>query len=633
MSDHVKSALTKETRDRSAESSLLAQSTKNATYLLLFQVGSRALTFVVNQILLRYLSPELLGISTQLELYSTSVLFFARESLRVALQRQEGVLTAFEVEERKISGNGPRLNKQSSKTQEVINISYLAIALGLPLAVIFASLYLRNANPVILETAALRPSLYIYVLATVLELVSEPCFAVVQQQMLYGVRASAETLATFVRCLLTCGTVVWANKADVVLGALPFAMGQMAYATVLNLVYVSRLNTFSANKSYSLLIKRIVPSSSLLLFDRFSLPRLNLAFNIYAQSVFKHLLTTGDSFLIAAFASLESQGAYALAANYGGLVARMVFQPIEESSRSFFGRLLHQSASSTGDTKAELEAATRKQVDQATSFLQNLLRFYLVICIVAVAIGPSFSPLLLSVIAGSRWSESDAPSVLAAYCYYIPLLAVNGILEAFVSAAATPAELRMQSAWMVAFSAAFVGTGFLVLEVWDRGAQGLVIANAVNMLSIFTYVRTLTSALLTTTGTPGAIQSAYTSANAGSGASAGPNPVDATLYQLLFQNGFSDQDITFAAHMKSQPYVASFNTTNGMSDPPPDEVLYEGLVKDLQTRLTKIMGNWTEFQSVLGTGDIWMGAVQGSAQFVQQWTATAPSTTPGTVTS
>jgi oligosaccharide translocation protein RFT1 len=35
-----------------------------------------------------------------------------------------------------------------------------------------------------------------------------------------------------------------------------------------------------------------------------------------------------------------------------------------------------------------------------------------------------------------RWSETDAPRALGAYCFYILLLAVNGILEAFVHAVA-----------------------------------------------------------------------------------------------------------------------------------------------------------------------------------------------------
>src|SRR4051794_22555687 len=58
-----------EKRDEIAERSLLSTSAQGATFLILLQITSRALTFGVNQVLLRYLSPELLGISTQLELY------------------------------------------------------------------------------------------------------------------------------------------------------------------------------------------------------------------------------------------------------------------------------------------------------------------------------------------------------------------------------------------------------------------------------------------------------------------------------------------------------------------------------------------------------------------------------------
>ncbi|KAL8663338.1 MAG: hypothetical protein Q9202_003974 [Teloschistes flavicans] len=460
---------------------MLSRTTKGATYLILVQVASRALTFLVNQILLRFLSPELLGISTQLDLYAISVLFFARESLRVALQRED-----VEGAERnsKIHRVDPKLKPQDRKAQEVVNLSYLAIALGLPLAFIFASLYIRNADTPVLETPYIQPSLNIYLLATVLELCSEPCFALAQQRMLYGVRASAETLATFTRCLLTCATVVWASKADLAVGALPFAIGQIGYAAILNVVYLTKLTPSGHDSRQSLLLKSISPPSPSLLLDRFPSSRLNLAFNIYAQSIFKHVLTTGDSLLIAAFTSLQSQGAYTLAANYGGLVARMVFQPVEESTRTLLGRLLHQSdyvSEAFDNTHAVPSSERREQVHQAATYLRTMLRLYSIISTMIVAVGPSLAPVLLRFVAGSRWSDSEAPSVLSAYCYYIPLLAINGILEAFVSAVATPAELRVQSVWMVAFSAAFAATGFLVLKVSDQGAQGLVLANAVNM--------------------------------------------------------------------------------------------------------------------------------------------------------
>ncbi|KAL8871499.1 MAG: hypothetical protein Q9174_002677 [Haloplaca sp. 1 TL-2023] len=462
------------------DSSLLARSTKGATYLILLQVGSRALTFLVNQILLRFLSPEVLGISSQLELYSISVLFFARESLRVALQRQEDGLIDMPAKQ-----DGQSSIPQDSKAQEVINVSYIAIALGLPLATILASLYLRNADIVVLNTPFIRLSLNLCVVATILELCSEPCFALAQQRMDYGTRASAETLATFTRCVFTCGTAAWASKKDIVAGALPFAIGQLGYAFVLNIVYLARIAPCSAQNSFSIFVKPLEVASSSLILNRVSKSRLNLAGNIYAQSMFKHLLTSGDAFLVAAFTSLQSQGAYTLAANYGGLIARMVFQPIEESSRSLFGRLLHRPAPSSSTSRHAVPKRnrdSRTQLVQAVAYLTTLLRSYLILSVIMMAVGPTIAPILLRIVAGSRWSQSEASSVLAAYCYYIPLLALNGILEAFVSAAATPAELRVQSAWMVAFSAVFASTGFLVLKVWEQGARGLVVANGVNML-------------------------------------------------------------------------------------------------------------------------------------------------------
>ncbi|KAL8934671.1 MAG: hypothetical protein Q9216_005791 [Gyalolechia sp. 2 TL-2023] len=469
-------------------SSLLTKSTKGATYLILLQIGSRALTFIVNQVLLRFLSPELLGISTQLELYSITVLFFARESLRVALQRQDAEDREVRVQsatKTKPSQNIPHSKKQDRTLQGVINISYIAIGLGLPLALILGVLYMRSADTLVLSLPTFRQSLSLYALASVLELLSEPCFAVAQQQMLYGVRASAETLATLTRCLLVCGTAIWSSKTYVPLGALPFAFGQIGYAVVLNIVYLACIGPFSARRPYSILIRPVLPPSPSLLWDRLPLPRLNLALNIYAQSIFKHILTIGDSLLIAALASLQSQGAYALASNYGGLVARMIFQPIEESSRSLFGRLLPRMTTPISSEGIEAEGKSsddREQVVQAAIYLGSLLHVYSLVSSVIVTIGPSFSPLLLRFVAGSRWSDSEAPSVLAAYCYYIPLLAVNGILEAFVSAAATPAQLRVQSAWMIAFSGTFASAGFLVLKVGDQGARGLVLANAVNMI-------------------------------------------------------------------------------------------------------------------------------------------------------
>ena len=165
------------------------------------------------------------------------------------------------------------------------------------------------------------------------------------------------------------------------------------------------------------------------------------------------------------------QGSYALASNYGGLLARLLLQPIEESSRSYFGKLLNNKES----------RPPKDVVDTARDSLGAILRAYILASLVAVSSGPFVAPILLRFVAGSRWEASGAGEVLGTYCFYLPLLAINGITEAFVSAVATKSEINRQSTWMLFFSAIFAGSAFYLLAVKDSGAHGLVYANCINM--------------------------------------------------------------------------------------------------------------------------------------------------------
>jgi oligosaccharide translocation protein RFT1 len=110
-----------------------------------------------------------------------------------------------------------------------------------------------------------------------------------------------------------------------------------------------------------------------------------------------------------------------------------------------------------------------------------MLRSYTLIFIPAVVLGPTIAPLLLNIVAGAQWRSSGAGEVLATYCYYIPLLGINGLTEAFVASVATEAELAIQTLWMLGFSASFAGAAVVFLQVLDMGAKGLVWANAFNM--------------------------------------------------------------------------------------------------------------------------------------------------------
>ncbi|KAK5200891.1 Oligosaccharide translocation protein rft1 [Cryomyces antarcticus] len=326
--------------------------------------------------------------------------------------------------------------------------------------------------------------------------------------MRYGIRASAETAATIARCLFTAVSVVWASKNGRAVGVLPFALGQMAYAILLFSVYLVQLWPIASKDRFSLLPKRIASNDrTQYIFSYFSRPLCSLGASLFLQSSIKYVLTQGDSLLITSLASLHDQGAYALAANYGGLVARMLFQPIEESSRTLFAKLCasplpsevsHSSSSSSADdTKKAATAAPDRQpitrptttppsadsdsLRQASSILLDILKFYFLLGTVAVTAGPSLASPLLTLVAGSRWTSTGAGAVLASYSFYIPLLALNGVSEAFVAAVASTQQLHGQSAVMGAFFGAFAGVAYLCVGVLGWGARGLVAANCVNL--------------------------------------------------------------------------------------------------------------------------------------------------------
>lgn len=429
---------------------------KGASLLIILQLASRLITFIANQLLLRYLTAPLLGLSTQLEVYYLSVLFFARESLRVAIQRRD---------------SGSQAKEES---QAVVNLGYLAIGLGSFVSLGLGWMYLAYANDITLATPYLVESLYLYGFAAMVELLSEPCFVLMQTRLQFGTRAAAESIATFLRCIVVFGSAVWASKHNDI-GVLPFALGQITYGVSLLLVYLVSGYRLASSIGFSLLPKTIASKENRFWASMFDRSSIGLAGSMMAQSVVKHLLTQGDTFLISFLASASVQGAYALANNYGSLLARLLFQPVEESSRSYFSRLL------SSVTPVKQGGKPVQEVTEAKQNLQTLLRLYILLTSIIISLGPFAAPPLLAIVAGKQWAGSGAGDVLAAYCFYIPFMGLNGLTESFVASVATEAEVHIQSVWMGAFSVIFATSAFLFMRIYPLGAIGLVLANIINM--------------------------------------------------------------------------------------------------------------------------------------------------------
>ncbi|KAH8434734.1 Oligosaccharide translocation protein rft1 [Aspergillus melleus] len=459
---------------------ILASSATGTTLLIAVQVASKLFTFVSNQLILRNLHPETLGIAAQLELYSISILYFSRESVRIAIQRQPLRCAGHAGAVSEEGGGHTQIDKASEVTdvqlvasQSVVNMSYLSLGLGIPLAVVSALSYIQVAPQDVSRAEFYRLSVLITTLASVIELCSEPFFAVVQQHMLYKKRAVVEMTASFAKSAAVCGSVVWAAQAGRNIGILPFALGHLCYAITLTCGYAVSLLSSATQWSFSLLPKLInARDNSSYIVGRFPRRLVSLCAAIFLQSVLKHLLTQGDSMMLAAMASLQDQGIYSLASNYGGLIARIVFQPIEESSRALFSSLLNSGKS---------RERSPNTLGTARAHLINILRVYGLFSALVVPLGPYMVPRALHILGGRKWASSEVNSLLALYCYYIPFLAFNGIMEAFVSSAASASDLRRQARWMGIFSACLALAAYLLLIIGDLGARGLVWANIFNM--------------------------------------------------------------------------------------------------------------------------------------------------------
>lgn len=105
--------------------------------------------------------------------------------------------------------------------------------------------------------------------------------------------------------------------------------------------------------------------------------------------------------------------------------------------------------------------------------------------LLATTFGPSNSYLLLHILYGPKYSATAAPLALALYSPYILLLAVNGVLESFVHAVASGAELWQGH--LALLTATVMQTAATVWLVADSGTVGMILSDGMGMLLRISY--------------------------------------------------------------------------------------------------------------------------------------------------
>ncbi|KAG7440105.1 Rft-1-domain-containing protein [Guyanagaster necrorhizus] len=429
----------------------------SALPLIWLQLGSRLFSFLLNQALLRMATPSAFGTAAiQFELLLNTILFLSREGVRIALLR--------------VKKSGPSIS----------NVSFIPFLLGCPVALTTCYLYIRFAGEETSSQPYFHSAVIFYVFAALLELLKEPMHNATMADLNTGIRLRAEGLAIVGKSAITFLVLFLDPHRDDSQqhrALLAFALGQTFYSLCVWAIYVAHYG-----RQY-LYPKR--PPKNDTFFDPVMF---KLSMTMTSQSVVKHFLTEGDKLILSWFSPLQDQGGYAIALNYGSLVARILLQPLEETSRSLFSQILADK-----DDKSSLAIAANR----LTSFLSVQIPISLILPV----FGPPFIPLGIQFLLPQQYLQTSAPQVLSAWLWYIPILALNGQLEAFFASAADSGDLNKQSTWMAIFSILYTSLAIALYRL-RVGDASLVYANMINLTARILYAMIFISSFFKRRGTP-----------------------------------------------------------------------------------------------------------------------------------
>ncbi|EDL88985.1 RFT1 homolog (S. cerevisiae) (predicted) [Rattus norvegicus] len=434
---------------------VLGQAARLASSGLLLQVLFRLITFVLNAFILRFLSKEIVGVvNVRLTLLYSTTIFLAREAFRRAC----------------LSGGTQR------DWTQTLNLLWLTVPLG-----IFWSLCLGWVWLQLLEVPDPNVVPYygtgvlLFGLSAVVELLGEPFWVLAQAHMFVKLKVLAESMSVILRSVLTALLVLWLPHW----GLYIFSLAQLLYTAVLVLCYmlylIKLLRSPESSKQLTLPISKVtqlLPSiSRRKAFVNWNEARLTWSF--FKQSFLKQILTEGERYVMTFLNVLNfgDQGIYDIVNNLGSLVARLIFQPVEESFYIFFAKVLER----------EKDASLQKQDDVAVAaaVLESLLKLALLTGLTVTVFGFAYSQLALDIYGGAMLSSGSGPVLMRCYCLYVLLLAVNGVTECFTFAAMSKEDVDRYNFTMLALSSSFLVLSYL-LTSWC-GSVGFIMANCFNM--------------------------------------------------------------------------------------------------------------------------------------------------------
>lgn len=433
-------------------------SIRSAVLNILLAVVLRVITFGLNAFILRRVSTDILGlVNVRLTLLDDTILFLSREAFRRAC-----------------------LGFNGKKWGPIINLMWFCVPVGVFWSSLlgWAWLNLLPAPPTHLASQYQSAVIAVGV-SGVVEMFVQPAWVVGQVFMFHKLRVVMDFLWMVTRAVILATAVIFAPDKVLLYSSLGHLASSVLYVAGYYIFFYfwikfkvtpekkSEDETEDEKELPFTSILDLLPSRS----EGVSEEHWGVAVRFFSNGVVKQLLTEGEKYTMTVFSllTLSQQGVYDVVANLGSLAARFLFRPIEESSNFFFSQLWTRQES----------ADKQENIEEVTVGLYRLLRLMILLGLVILTFGYSYSHLLLHLYGGANLTSGSGPDLLRAQCLLVFFLAVNGITECFSMAVMSQADIVKFNYKMGCMSVLYLALAWGLTKL--VGPVGFVLANCCNM--------------------------------------------------------------------------------------------------------------------------------------------------------